>query len=593
MVHELPPTSIEPTLPASYETNEDVKKLWTIAARAWDLQSVAEPVGATMLGDYRFNDKLADLSFEAFKFVSDMSNQLLDELASIPLDKLPDEERDNHSFLSNMLILSQKVAGYYHDVPITQLFGPHLDLPQLSTFHPFRPSDISQDVADYNSRLRGWPIQVSQIEVVLAKSVEKDHTLPAVSIKAIIKQCESQYLAVDGTPRKAEDTPFYLPAIKGHIPASESAAITELESIIADFVQPAYKRLRDFLETSYLPHARSSSGISGWHDGLDVYAKAIHHFTSVALSPDQVHDLGLTEVERITGEIESMRTELGYPGDMPVREFLEAVRAEKKYAPKDGEAILNGYNAILEQARSIVPRFFHRMPKADFELRPVEPFREKNAPPAIYYPAAPDGTRPAIFYANTYLPENRPTYIMEAVALHEAIPGHHLQVGISQESSNLPRVRKNPQGFCVGFIEGWGLYSEKLGIEMGFYQDKAQVFGRLVTEMMRAIRLVVDSGLHSPKLAWTREQAIEYFTQHSAMGAADITAEVERYMVFPGQALAYKIGEIKLLELRNLAQTELGSKYDIRDFHEAVLGGGALPLEGIEKRVRDYVRATL
>jgi uncharacterized protein (DUF885 family) len=361
--------------------------------------------------------------------------------------------------------------------------------------------------------------------------------------------------------------------------------IVAFEQKLGDEVFPAYRRLHGFLQDEYLPQARDSVGLSELPNGGSWYAYLARLHTSTTMTPGQIHELGLAEVERIRAEMERVKAVIGFKGAL--REFFDALRRDPALHYTDADELLAGYREIGRQVERSLPLLFAVSPRAGFEIRPVEAFRAESEAAASYQPASADGSRLGIFYVNTHDLASRPKYSMEALYLHEAVPGHHFQGSLAQEMTALPRFRRF--GWDTAYGEGWALYAESLGADLGLYTDPYSRFGALMTEMWRAVRLVVDTGLHSQ--GWSREQAIDYMRANTALGEADVVAEVERYIAWPGQALAYKVGELRIRELRRRAQQQLGPRFDIREFHSQVLLSGSLPLAVLEAKIDRWIAA--
>jgi uncharacterized protein (DUF885 family) len=364
--------------------------------------------------------------------------------------------------------------------------------------------------------------------------------------------------------------------------AADKARITEAyRKMIADEMMPSYVRLRDFIKNEYKP--RDTVSLSALPDGKAWYAFNVKTQTTTDMTPAQIHALGLSEVDRIHGEMHKVMDEVGFKGTLP--EFFAFLKTDKQFEFKDEADLLAQYNLLRKRIDANIPKLFTLTPKSPFEIRPVEPFRAESAAGGQYYPPSADGSRPGVFYVNTFNLPSRKTWEMEDLYLHEAVPGHHFQIAIQQELPELPAFRKF--GGETAFAEGWGLYSESLGRELGVYTDPYQRFGQLQNELWRAIRLVVDTGLHDN--GWTRDQVIKYMLENSAVSETEATAEAERYIAIPGQALAYKIGELKIKELRARAEKALGPKFDIREFHAEVLKDGAVPLSVLEGKIDRWI----
>jgi uncharacterized protein (DUF885 family) len=384
---------------------------------------------------------------------------------------------------------------------------------------------------------------------------------------------------------KSEESPFAVPLTKfpEAVGEEERARIRrDLLQAIDTHVVPAYTRFEKFVREEYAPKGRTEVGVWSLPGGHERYAFQVRNMTTTELQPAEIHQIGLREVARIEGEMLEIAKRLGFSD---LASFNRAIDANPDLKAKSGDFILAEYRRFTEQMYAKLPQLFGRLPKASLEVVPVPSFREKEAAAASYETGSPDGARPGRVYVNTYEATSRKILPNESTAYHEGVPGHHMQLSIQQELTELPPFRQ--QGGYTAFVEGWALYSERLGKEVGFYQDPYSDYGRLNDEMLRAIRLVVDTGLHHHK--WTRDQVVQYFRDHSAIDEVEIQAETDRYIVWPGQALAYKIGQLKILELRERAQRELGSAFDIRAFHDEVLGAGALPLQELERRIDAWI----
>ena len=383
----------------------------------------------------------------------------------------------------------------------------------------------------------------------------------------------------------AEKSPFAQPLAKmpkEFSEADQKRLREEMLAVISNAVVPAYNKFADYVEKEYAPKGRTDVGVWALPDGVARYARQVRLSTTTNMTPEEIHQLGLREVARIEGEMLTVAKKLGYSD---LKTFNAAVKEDKKLKAKSREEILDLYRKYIAQMETKLPQLFGRLPKAKLIVMQVEEFREKEASGAQYQPPAQDGSRPGYVQVNTYKPEERSTITMESTAYHEGHPGHHLQIAIQQELPELPPFRQ--QGGHGAFIEGWALYSEQLGKEVGFYQDPYSDYGRLQDEMLRAIRLVVDTGLHYKK--WTREQVVQYFRDHSAIDEVEVQSETDRYIVNPAQALSYKVGQLKIQELRARAKTKLGAKFDVREFHDHILGAGSLPLLVLEKQIDTWI----
>lgn len=460
---------------------------------------------------------------------------------------------------------------------INQLGGVQQDVPQM---FEIMPHQSVKDYEDILARLKGVPTVISQTLVLLKKGLETGITEPRITLRDVPQQVESQLVA---DPAK---NPM-LQAFKefpADIPSAEQERLRrEAATVLTNAVLPAFRELHDFLVKTYLPGARESIGMSDLPDGKAWYAFNVRSTTTTSLTPQQIHDIGLSEVKRIRKEMEQVIAETGFKGSFD--EFLKYMRAEPKFYFNDAASLLQAYRDITKRADPELIKLFGKLPRLPYGVLPVPGYSEKSQTTAYYQPGSPEAGRPGYFYANTYDLKTRPRWEMEPLALHESVPGHHLQLSLAMELEGVPEFRKH-EGYTA-YVEGWGLYAESLGQEMGFYKDPYAKFGRLTYEMWRAIRLVVDTGMHS--FGWSRQQAIDYFKANAGKNEHDITVEVDRYIVWPGQALAYKIGELKIKELRAYAKKELGDKFDIRQFHDQVIDFGALPLDILDTRIREWV----
>jgi uncharacterized protein (DUF885 family) len=467
--------------------------------------------------------------------------------------------------------------------PINHFFG----------FHTFYPSFASgtgaapfKTLADYENNLK----RHKQFIVLMDRSIGRFREGQAsgvvetkLTINNVIEQLNTQLA------QKTEDSPYYGPVKKfpdGISDADKTRLTAEYRDIIENGIYPSYVRLRDYLRDDYLKDARAGVGLSYMKGGEKLYAYMIEQTTTLPLKADEIHNLGLSEVTRIKTGMEDVKKEVGFTGTLA--QFFDHLRNDPKFKPASREALTQGYYDIGKAVDAQISTQFKHLPKAPLEIRPYEEFREKFEAGGSYQGGTPDGTRPGIFYFNAYDLSSRTTPGMSTLYLHEGAPGHHFQISIAQENEALPAFIRF--GGNTAYVEGWALYSETLGYEMGFYKDPYQRFGTLSDEMLRAMRLVVDTGLHSK--GWTRDQAIEYMLANSDMGKTDATAEVERYIAIPSQALAYKIGALTIQRLKAKAKAELGDKFDVREFHNQILNTGALPLAILEKKIDGWIAAS-
>jgi uncharacterized protein (DUF885 family) len=501
-------------------------------------------------------------------------------LQGIDRSKLEGEDRLNYDLLSQSMSEMVEAQRFHDDyLAISQLGGVHQNVSQMFMMMPTATVPQYEDIL---ARLRGVPTLVEHTLERLEKGLEKGVTPPRVTLRDVPTQVTNLL------PEEPLASPLLMPFARfpASIPEPEQERLrAEAVRLFQEEVAPAYRRLHSYLVETYLPGSRQTTAMGDLPDGPEWYAFRVRQMTTTDLSPRQIHEIGLSEVARIRGEMEKIVEETGFEGELEA--FFEYLRTDPKFFFEDPEELLAAYRDIAKRADPELVRLFGTLPRTPYGVRAVPPHAEKSQTTAYYTPGSLEAGRPAWVYANTYALDTRPKWEMEALTLHEGVPGHHLQIALAQEMEELPWFRRF--GGYTAYVEGWGLYAESLGEEMGFYQDPYSKFGQLTYEMWRAIRLVVDTGMHA--LGWSRQQAIDFFIDNAGKSEHDIVVEVDRYIVWPGQALAYKIGELKIKELRAHAEEELGEDFDIRAFHDQVLGNGALPLSVLETHVREWVAA--
>jgi uncharacterized protein (DUF885 family) len=440
-----------------------------------------------------------------------------------------------------------------------------------------------KDYDDWLKRIDGFVVWMDQSIVNMKEGMQKGVVQPRILMEKTLPQL------ADIAKNKPEDTVFWGPIqnFPESLSAEDKTRLTAAyQDAIANKLVPSYRKVHDFIKTEYLPKTRETVGINGLPDGAAWYAYLVWRTTTAKMDPQQIHDIGLAEVARIHGEIRKVMQEVGFKGDM--KAFFKYVGEDPKFVAKSREELLEAYRALKPKTTELAPKLFATIPKADFEVRKVEEFREKSAAGGYYMAPSPDGSRPGVFYVNTYDLKARPLWGVETLYLHEAVPGHHFQGALTLELTALPKFRQF--GGYTAYAEGWGLYAESIGKELGMLTDPYQYFGMLDAELWRAIRLVVDTGLHYK--GWTRQQVLDYMYANSAVAETDAVAEAERFMAIPGQALAYKIGQLKIRELRNRAEQALGDKFDVRAFHDQILLDGELPMDALEKKIDRWIAAT-
>ena len=544
------------------------------------------PLNAIFRGDMRYADRLGDgITDEYFAAERAAAESDLQVLRAIPRDQL--NETDQLAYDVFDFQTKDTLRGLQPDLlaltavrPMNHFFGIHTFYP---TFASGKGAAPFKTVEDYENNLKRHKEYVIYLDRAIGRFREGEQAGVVdtkLTVRNMIEQLDNQL------KQKVEDSPYYGPVKQ--FPDAFSAADKErltaaYRSAVTQEIYPALRRLRDFFKADYLPKARDGYGLMYMKGGDQLYRYLIQSTTTLPMTPEEIHDLGLKEVARITDEMEKVRTEVGFKGNL--QQFFNRLRTDPKFKMKSREALTQGYYDIGKKVDAKLPEYFSAVPKTPLEIRPYEPFREKFEAGGSYQSGSPDGSRPGIFYFNAYDLPSRTTPGMTTLYLHEGAPGHHFQISLAQENEALPSFMRF--GGNTAFAEGWGLYAETLGYDMGFYKDPYQRFGTLSDEMLRAMRLVVDTGIHSK--GWTRDQAIKYMMDHSDMGRTDATAEVERYIAIPSQATAYKIGALTIQRLRDKAKAELGDRFDIREFHAQVLMTGALPLSILEQKIDRWI----
>ncbi len=466
--------------------------------------------------------------------------------------------------------------------PLNHFSGFHTFYPTFASGQGSAPFNTLTDYENNLNRHHGFVTLLDRSIGRFREGMKSGVFETKLTIRNVIDQLDTQLKMAP------EDSTYFAPVKKfpeGIAEADRSRLTAGYRKAVTDEINPAYKRLRDFLHDDYLPKARDGVGLVAMKGGPLLYKNLVESTTTLKMEPEAIHQLGLSEVKRILTEMEKVKAEVGFKGTLP--QFFDYLRSDPKFKMPTRQALTDGYYAIGKQVDGKIGQYFRVLPKSKLEIRPYEEFREKFEAGGSYEGGTPDGKKPGVFYFNAYDLPSRTTPGMTTLYLHEGAPGHHFQISLAQEDESLPAFMRF--GGNTAYVEGWALYSETLGYEMGFYKDPIQRFGTLSDEMLRAMRLVVDTGIHAK--GWTRDQAIAYMLSNSDMGKTDATAEVERYIAIPSQALAYKLGALTIQRLRKKAESELGAKFDIRAFHDQVLNTGALPLAVLEKKVDDWIAA--
>lgn len=547
--------------------------------QAWQRELRDNPSLATYLGDRRYDDRWEDLRPEAVEARRAGDRDLLGQLQAIDRENLSAAAQLNHDLFRRYL--EDRIEGQAFDqelMPMSQLEGLQLSA-QLLDFVPFAEQ---KDYENWLARLQGFGDLVDQTIALMRRGIAEQRLRPRIVMRRVLPQVAAQVV-----PR-AQDSPFYAPFL--HYPDAVAPDVgTQLalagQAAITDVVVPAFRRLQAFLESEYLPACPENVfGLAGMPGSEPYYGWLIRHYTGTTLSPEEIHQIGLREVERLDRDLGDLMRKAGHHGSATA--FAEKLSADPRYRHTDRARLLEAYRAVAKRIDPELPRLFGQLPRTPYGVREIPDFAAVSAPAAYYYPPAADGSRAGYFYANTLRPETRPGWMMEALVSHEAVPGHHLQIALANELQDLPEFRRFGLELTA-FVEGWGLYAESLGGELGLYADAGSRFGQLTAEIWRAVRLVVDTGLHAK--GWSRKMAREYFAEHAPRPAAEIEVEVDRYIASPGQALAYKIGELRFQDLRKRAHEKLGDRFDVRAFHDLVLGSGPLPLDLLEQQVDRWI----
>lgn len=568
--------------------------LWAIMNQGIELAYQADPISVgALLGDESRNDQLADMSAKAIKARLDAKRAMLGDLKAL------DRAGFNHADrLAAELLIYQwekdlRLSAYKQwQIPITSISGPQVWLPQLGDRVVMQ---TAQHRKDYLTRLKRVPILIGDQIDNMRLGIADGRVPPRVTIESTVEQAMAQ--ASRAYREDPSGSPFYKPFLE--LDRDDPIAV-EARQVIADRIVPVYQELAVFIQNEYMPACRDSIGAAQGVDGIEAYnAMIASHTTLPKMSADDIHETGLREVARIKAEMLEVITATDFGGrteyisdDAKFASFVEYLRTDPRFYYTEPEDLLNGYKAMAKTIDGELPKLFRVLPSLPYGVKPLPAFSAESAPTAYYYPGSAETARAGNFMANLSLLDQRPKYEMMALTLHEAMPGHHLQIALAQEITGQHPIRKT-MGF-TGFVEGWGLYSEKLGLEMGegpngLYSDPYDNFGRLNFEMWRAMRLVVDTGMHAK--GWTREQAVEFMRTNSALSEHNIEAEINRYIGWPGQATGYKIGELKILEIRAKAEAALGEDFDIRAFHEELLSDGAIPLPVLDKKMSRWIEA--
>ncbi|MBS0381548.1 MAG: DUF885 family protein [Proteobacteria bacterium] len=568
-----------PQAPADADVATRVAALNALLAEQWQHTLQNAPEFATMLGDLRYNDRWSDVSPEHLAAEQKVNADFLKRFEAIDTTGFKDSDRQNQQLMVRQL--QDGLTAYdlkLNQMPLDQMSGVHI---MLAGFISSIPFDNTKEYEDYLARLKAVSKAFDQVTALARQGMANRMMPPRYLLEKVAVQ-------IGSIEKPAGMDSVFAEPLK-HFPKTVSTAdqarlTTAILAAIDDNVRPAYRKLGAFVSQEYAPHGRSEYGVWALPNGDALYRFSVHQQTTSDKTPAEIHAIGLAEVARIEGEMLKIAKARGYND---VASFRAALAKDPSVHPKSREDILERYRSYLAGMQPELPKLFGLLPRTNVVVMPVEPFREKEAGSAEYHQGTPDGSRPGMIFVNTGDYAKRSVLSIESTAYHEGIPGHHMQISIAQTLPDLPPFRQ--QGGYNAYIEGWALYAEQLGKDIGFYKDPLSDYGRLSDELLRAARLVLDTGVHDKH--WTRQQMVDYFHAHTSEDEPDIQAETDRYITWPGQALGYKMGELKILELRERAKQQLGANFDIRAFHDEVLGGGALPLDVLEQRVDAWIAA--
>ena len=584
----VPSATLAQPVPAAAAQASAHDRLFKVFKDSDEASLQRNPVQALFRGDLRYADRLGDLFSDAhYQAEKAAAEQDLAALHTVPRDQLSATDQIAYDVFENQT--EETLKGFQPDLltitealPMNHFFGIHTEYPTIAGGQGAAPF---KTVADYDNNLkrnRDFAANIDEAIRQWKKGEAEGIVDTKLTVRNMIEQLDNQL------KMKPEDSPYWGPIkdFPASIGTGDRARLTnEYRTSLTTVVYPALQRMHDFLANEYLAHARDGQGLMYMKGGDKYYRYLIEGTTTEPLDPEQVHQLGLSEVARITKGFEEIQSEVGFKGTL--REFFDYMRTSPKFQPESKEELEQGFAAVKRKVEAKVPQFFSQVPRAGLVIRPYPPYREKFEAGGSYEQGTPDGSRPGTFYFNAYDLPSRSTWEETTLFMHEGEPGHHFQISLAQEDPNLPAFMRF--GGNTAYVEGWALYSESLGYPMDMYGDPYQRFGNLNDEMLRAMRLVVDTGIHSK--GWTRDQSIQYMLDHSGESKTDATAEVERYIAIPSQALAYKIGQLKITELRDKAKAALGPKFDIREYHAQVLDTGALPLPILEKKIDSWIAA--
>jgi len=557
--------------------NEADKTLHELFAAEWDYQLEQYPTWASRLGDRRWNDRWGDRSLDAVDKRHSHHIEVLTKLRAIKREELSPSDRTNYDLFQKDY--ENEVEGHqyrWHLIPLNQLGGVQT-ADELA--HALR-FETPKDYDDWLARLHALPAYIEETTALMREGIKQQIMLPKIVLERIPTQIDHQIVS------DPKESPFYKPFshFAGSIPETDRLRLAlAAENVIKSNVVPSFRGFKEFFVKDYLPSSPGQVGIWQLPQGEEMYRFAARLHTTTNMTPEEIHEIGLREVARIRSEMQSIIDNLGYNGTLG--EFAEFLRSDPQFYYKTPEELLQAYRALTRRVDPLLVKLFQTLPRMPYGVEPIPQNIAPDTTTAYYRSPAADGSRAGTYFVNLHKPETRPKYEMMVLSLHEAVPGHHLQIALAMEQAELPNFRRH--GGYTAFVEGWGLYAESLGEELGLYDDPYSKFGQLTYEMWRAVRLVVDTGLHY--IRWDRQRAIDFFRANTAKQELEVVNEVDRYIAMPGQALAYKIGELKISAIRSKAERVLGTQFDIRAFHDEILKDGALPLDLLEAKMDDWI----
>ena len=559
------------------KSNDAAARLHALFQREWDYDMEQNPTRASEMGDRRWNDRWPDVSLAAIQKRHQHDLGVMDEIKAIDRSQLSREDQLSYDMFQEQYATAVEGFQYHwYLIPFYQREGIQLSNGLTNSLR----FETVKDYEDWLARLRAFPVYMDQTIELCREGMREHMMLPKVILERVAGQIDNQIFQVPNV------SPYYKPFKKfpDTIPEDEQSRLRMQASlVITKDVMGSFIRFKKFFDGEYLPAAPTEVGIWNLPNGGPMYAFFVREHTTTDLTPEQIHAIGLKEVARINAEMDKVMAQTGFKGTRA--EFFKYLRTDPKFHYNNPADLLEAYRATAKRIDPHLVELFGKLPRMPYGVEPIPAIEAPDTTAAYYRPGAADGSRAGTFMVNLYKPQSRPKWEMMALALHESVPGHHLQIALGMEQQNLPKFRR--YGYYDGFGEGWGLYAESLGGEMGLYDDPYSKFGELSYDMWRAVRLVIDTGMHSEH--WSRQKALDYFMQNCPKDPLDITNEVDRYIAWPGQALAYKIGQLKIRELRDRASRELGPKFDLKEFHDVVLRDGAVPLDILEKNLNRWI----